>query len=214
MIDHQSQDGTAALARSRGASVITRPFDGFVAARRFALSQVRTPWTFMIDADEALDETLSRSLLKADGHRDGYEISRMTYYCGRALRMWRGERLLRLFRTERAALIAQPAAGGSAELHERWIVDGPTDELPGTLLHFSYATDQAYREKYERYTETEAAGLEPSARAYARELLRAPIRFAWFAVARGALLDGAPGLRVAWRSAFYPAAVRRKALRK
>ncbi len=214
VVDHQSQDATAALARSRGAGVITRPFDGFVAARRFALSQVQTPWTLMIDADEALDAELAQSLVDAPDDRDGYEMLRTTYYCGRALRMWRGERLLRLFRTERAKLIAQPAAGGAAELHERWIIDGPAGELAGTLLHFSYDTDDAYREKYERYTATEAAGLKPSWTDYARESLRAPVRFAWLALARGALLDGAPGLRIAWRSALYPVAVRRKALRK
>lgn len=214
VVDHESEDGTAAFARSKGATVVTRPFQGFVAARRFALSQVQTPWTLMIDADEALDAALAQSLERAPGDRDGYEMLRTTYYCGRALRMWRGERLLRLFRTDRAKLIAQPAAGGAAELHERWIVDGPTGELAGTLLHFSYESDAAYREKYERYTATEAAGLEPSPGAYTRELLRAPVRFAWLALARGSVLDGLPGLRIAWRSALYPVTVRRKALRR
>jgi glycosyltransferase involved in cell wall biosynthesis len=214
VIDHESTDATASIARERGARVIVRPFEGFVKARRFGLSQVHTRWTLMIDADEALDLKLRNAILSAPEDFDGYSVSRTTFYCGRALRMWRGEILLRLFKTDRVGLESAPAAGGEAHLHERWVSAGPTAILDGTLLHYSYPTAEAYRAKYETYTDIEAAGVRPSRAKYAVELLRAPLRFLWYALARGAAFDGVAGLRVAWNSAFYLAVVQRKALSK
>ena len=213
VVDSESSDRTVAIAQARGARILDRPFRDFVEKRQFALAQVRTPWTLMIDADEELDARLRAALCRADGAPDGYTISRTTFYCGRALRMWSGERLLRLFRTDRVRLEAAPAAGGSAQLHERWICEGAIGQLDGTLLHYSYPTHAAYCEKFERYTAIEAQGLSRSRSRWLRELLMAPVRFAWYALARGAVLDGVAGIRIAWLSATYPAVVRRKALR-
>lgn len=212
VLDHRSTDETVAIARARGARVIERDFEGFVSARRFALSQVETPWTLMIDADEALDPRLRDALRAAPEDFDAYYLSRTTFYRGRPMRMWSGERLLRLFKTPSAHLRSAPAAGGSAQLHEHWESSGPAGMLDGTLLHYSYPTRERYREKFEEYTQIEASGIAPSRRAWIREALRTPARFAWYAFVRGALFDGVDGLRVAWWSARYPAAVRWKAL--
>lgn len=214
LIDHESSDATPQIAARHRARVERRPFAGFVEARRYALSLVQTPWTLMIDADEALDETLREALLAADGVPDGYLLSRTTFYCGRALRMWSGERLLRFFRTDRVRLEASPAAGGSAQLHERWIGTGTTADLPGVLLHYSYPNARAYREKFEAYTSTEAAGVHATPAMRLRAAARVPLQFLWYAFVRGALLDGADGLRVAWWSARYPEVVLAKALRR
>ncbi len=214
VVDHLSGDRTVAIARERGATVVVRPFEGFVKARRFALEQVRTGWTLMIDADEVLDRPLREAIAGAPEDFDGYWVARTTYYCGKPMRMWRGERLLRLFRTNRARLEAMPAAGGDAHLHERWICEGPTGMLRGTLLHYSYPTHQAYREKFERYTDIEAGGLTATPAQWRSQAMRTPLRFVWYALARGSVLDGWTGLRIAWCSAAYPAVVARKALQK
>lgn len=213
VVDHESTDGTPEIARARGAKVVVRPFEGFVNARRYALSQVLTPWTLMIDADEALDAHLRDALLSAPEEPPAYELSRTTYYCGRPLRMWSGERLVRLFRTEAVVLEAVPAAGGAAQLHERWVCPAGARPLNGTLLHYSYPTRRSYREKFEAYTSIEAQGLAGSRARWLRELCKMPARFLWYAFARGALLDGLDGLQVAWWSAAYPAVVQRKAMR-
>lgn len=214
VIDHESQDETGAIARANGATVIERRFDGFVNARRFALTQVQTPWTLMIDADEVLDEYLRGAIAQASDGYDGYEVSRTTFYCGRALRMWRDEPLLRVFKTDRVRLEAAPAAGGEAQLHERWVCEGPTSLLAGSLLHYSYPTHAAYRAKFKSYTGIEAAGIRGSHAAWFAQAVLAPLRFLWYAFGRGAVLDGAAGIRVAWWSAWYPAAVQLRALRR
>jgi glycosyltransferase involved in cell wall biosynthesis len=65
VLDHQSTDASVAVAQARGARVLVRPFAGFVRARVFALSHVHTPWTLMIDADEALDARLREAIVQA-----------------------------------------------------------------------------------------------------------------------------------------------------
>ena len=213
VIDHASTDRTREIARERGAEVIERPWEGFVAGRRFALTQVRTPWTLMIDADEALDERLRDAIAEAGEEFNAYLLARTTYYCGRPLRMWRNEPLLRLFRTQGARIEGSPKAGGSAHLHERWTCQPPIGTLPGTLLHYSYPSHAAYTAKYDRYTSIESRGLPASRGKAAAELLLVIPRFVWYAFGKGALADGTAGMRIAWFSALYPATVRLKALR-
>ncbi len=162
VLDACSRDHTIQFARAAGANVIQREWTDFVDARTFALSQVTTPWTLMIDADEALDDVLCASILSASGEPNGYRLRRTTYFCGKPMRVWRNELLLRLFRTGRARLQAHPAAGSDAAVHEGWVCDGPAPELPGTLLHYSYPDVSTYRIKYDRYTSIEAKELPPS----------------------------------------------------
>lgn len=211
VLDAESDDRTVEYAAAANAEVIVRPWIDFVDARTYALAAVRTPWTLVLDADEALDDILREAIERAPEDVDGYIVRRTTYFCGKPLRMWRNEPLLRLVRTGRARVVARPAAGGSAALHERLVCDGPVGELDGTLLHYSYPTIESYRSKFARYTSIEAAGMPASfVRAVAATLI-APLRCVDFLARRGAVLDGPRGWYVAWWSACYPAVVAWKA---
>ena len=213
VLDADSQDETAAVARAHGAQVETRPWTGFVNARRYALGRVATPWALMLDADELLDQTLRAAIVAARGDVAGYRFRRVTMLCGRPVHAagWSNERLLRLFRTERARVAAN-AVG--ADLHERWIVDGPIADLPGAIVHDSYPSLASYRAKFDRYTSVEAAALPRSRRDYLGALATMPLRFLWSIVRYGGWRDGWRGLFVAWESARYRVVVRAKALRR
>jgi len=216
-VDAESTDRSVELATQRGARVVVRPWAGFVEARRFALECVETPWTFMLDADEALDATLVTALrtLAPDDAADGYVVRRTTFFCGRAVRhgAWGSDAPLRFFRTQRASLVPQPVGGGRAHLHERWTVPGAIGRLDGTLLHYSYPTLRAYRTKFDRYTSLEACGLRGSAFAVARELALAGLRVPYALLVLGGWRDGWRGAYVAGASALYPVVVAWKALR-
>lgn len=213
VLDAQSSDGTVGYARGAGARVDVRPWTNFVDARRYALTRIETPWTLVLDADEALDDRLREAILAAPGSADGYLVRRTTYFRGKPMRLWRDEPLLRLVRTANARVEALPAAGGEAALHERFICNGRIDALDGTLLHYSYPDAASYREKFARYTSVEAAGLAPSFPRVLKQSALVIIRFANNLFRRGALLDGRRGWYVAWHSALYPAVVAWKALR-
>ena len=213
VLDAGSRDHTVQFARGSGAEVLQREWTDFVDARRFALSCVRTPWVLMIDADEALDDVLREAILACSEDPDGYVVRRTTYFCGRPMRLWSNEPLLRLFRAGSATLEARPAAGGSAAVHERWTSEGSAGALAGTLLHFSYPDYASYRVKYDWYTDTEAAGLRGSVGGAVRAWLFGLGRFGWLLFGKGSVLDGPRGVYVAYKSAMYPAVVAWKALR-
>lgn len=212
IVDSYSTDATAQIAAQAGAGVIQREWRGFVDARAFALAAVQTPWTLMLDADEELDATLRAAVAAAPDDADGYAMLRTTYFAGRPMRIWKNERIVRLFRTERAHLRSK-AMNESAEVHEVWSVSGPVRTLPGELRHYSYDGAASYRAKFERYTDLEAAAVRPSAARANLEVCKSLLRFWYLLFVRGALLDGARGVYVAWWSAYYPAAVWRKASR-
>lgn len=212
VLDACSRDHTVQFARGAGARVIQREWTDFVEARRFALAQVATPWTLMIDADEALDDVLYEAILQAPERFDAFRVRRTTYFCGKPMRIWRDEALLRLFRTDRVTLTAHPAAASTALIHETWSCGGPTGDLAGTLLHYSYPDVATYRAKYDRYTSLEAENIKPSPWDVLTAYMSGVARAAWLLFARGAFLDGPRGWYVAYRSALYPAVAARKAL--
>jgi glycosyltransferase involved in cell wall biosynthesis len=216
VVDAQSSDATVAVAQAAGATTLVRPWNGFVEARRFALSQVRTPWTFMLDADEVLDATLQAALLAAQPSLNlaGYTVARTTYLCGRPIlgAGWGNEVLLRLVRTQQASVAGAPAAGGNAELHERLRVDGELGALRGTLLHDSYPTLASYWRKLQHYTAIEARGLRPSMLGFAVVAALVPLRALRLYALRGGWRDGWRGVVVSCGSALYPALANAKAL--
>lgn len=217
VIDAESGDETVAIARAAGATVVVRPWSGFVSTRTFALGLVATSWTFMLDADETLDRDLSRALLTIEppAGTDAYNVRRTTYFCKRPMRhgAWGGESLVRFFRNDRAKVVAAPVSGGRADLHERWVVAGEVGVLAGRLDHDSYPTVRSYREKFARYTTLEARGIAASPARVARAVVLAGARGLWHIFGRGAWRDGWRGIFVAIASACYPVAVAWKAWR-
>lgn len=216
VVDAESSDATRALAEGAGARVVVRPWEGFVAARRAALAMVETPWVLFLDADERLDAALREAVLAAPADAVGYELLRTTEFCGRPMHCagWADEPVLRLFRRDGVHLEARPAAGGTAELHERWVAEGPVGRLSGCLEHRSYPTIADYRRKFARYTSTEAGGITPSP---VRALTAAAIavaRLGWLYLGRGGWRDGWRGAYVCLMSALYPAVVQFRALRR
>jgi glycosyltransferase involved in cell wall biosynthesis len=217
IVDAESSDDTVAIARARGAEVVVRPWEGFVATRRFAQNFVKTPWTFMLDADEMLDEKLRDAViaLEPPSATDGYLTPRTTFFCGRPITGcgWGEEAPLRLFRTARAFLMPRPAAGGYADVHEEWRVYGSVGRLRGTVLHDSYPTLAAYWAKFDRYTSIEALGLKPTQFDAMRTVVTAFARLPWLFFVRRGYRDGWRGAIIAFASAIYPVVSLSKAMR-
>jgi hypothetical protein len=213
VLDAESTDATEDVARACGANVEVRAWTGYVEARRYALGRVTTPYAFMLDADELLSDELVTALAGDLSRADGFRVRRITMLAGRAVRAagWSAERLVRCFRVDRAQVVAN-SVGGSADLHERWIVTGTIADLPGMIVHDSYPTVASYLERFARYTRIESDALRGSAAACAFAFGILPLRFAWLWTRYGAWRDGWRGAFVAWYSALYPLAVQWRAL--
>jgi hypothetical protein len=215
ILDAESVDATVAIAQAAGATVEGRRWAGFVQARRHALTRVRTGWTLMLDADEALDVELRVAIAAAPDDVDAYCVRRITTFCGRRIRTagWSNEKLIRLFRTGSIRLEAH-SVGGGADLHERWVSDGAVGNLAGAIVHDSYPTVASYWEKFGRYTTIEAAAVDGSIRGLLGAVVVGLARFPWALLRYRGWSDGWRGLFVAAASAAYPIVVQCKALRR
>ena len=214
--DAESTDATASIARGLGAEVVSRPWAGFTKARIEAAALVRTPWIFMLDADERLTPDLRAEILALQPRADvdAYSVARMNFFCGRWIHGagWWPDRLIRLFRKGSAVLDARNADAAQA-LHETWRVSGMCMPLRAPLEHRSYDDIAAYRRKFARYTAIEAEGLRGEVGSWS--LLAAfamvPVRALWLLIGRRGVLDGWRGAYVSVASACYPAVVKWKA---
>ncbi|HEY9063440.1 MAG TPA: glycosyltransferase family 2 protein, partial [Burkholderiaceae bacterium] len=142
VLDSGSTDATAEIARRFGATVvIASDWPGFGAQKNRALALARGRWVLSLDADERVTPELAASIRQAladDGAAAGYELSRLSNFCGQWMRHgdWYPDRVLRLFRREAARF-------SDDRVHERLIVDpgaGGIGRLAGELLHHSMPT--------------------------------------------------------------------------
>jgi len=80
VIDDESTDRTAELARAAGARVIVHPLAGdFAGQRNFALTQTDADWVLYVDADERVNAGTEEELRRvmAEDARAVYEIKRI-----------------------------------------------------------------------------------------------------------------------------------------
>ena len=209
VLDAESVDATVDVAREYDADVERRPWTNFVDARRYALSRVTTPWTFMLDADERLDERLRRAILAAPDDVAGYACVRRNRFCGRVMTAggWGNEIVLRLVRTASATVEGR----GGGTLHERLVVREEVAELDGGLDHDSYPTIAAYVQKFVRYTGIEAGEAHLGLPRLLMAVPTAVLRAGWLIVGRRAYRDGWRGMFIAVASAAYPLIVTARA---
>jgi glycosyltransferase involved in cell wall biosynthesis len=106
VVDSGSDDETVAIAKAKGARVEFHAFKGFGRQFNHALSLAQGEWVFSIDADERVSPGLAKELQQAmtDGAADGYEVPRLSTFCGREMRHsgWYPDYVLRLWRRGRA----------------------------------------------------------------------------------------------------------------
>jgi glycosyltransferase involved in cell wall biosynthesis len=153
VVDSGSTDGTQAIAVGLGASVVnTTDWPGFGTQKNRALALARGEWVLSIDADERVDAALAaqiRSIVESApaGAPAGYELSRLSSFCGQWMRHgdWYPDRVLRLFRRE---------AGRFSDdlVHERLLVAGPIGRVGGELRHFTMPSLDNAIDKMNRYT--------------------------------------------------------------
>lgn len=193
VVDAATTDDSAAAAGRLGARVFTRALEGFGAQRSFALEQCREPWVLWIDADERLDragvETICAAVTRGDA--DGFRIKRRTWFLGRPIRFcgWRNERVLRVFRRDRARFDANL-------VHEEVHVEGHIADLEATLEHLSYESWDEARRKLLQYSAANAQRLAAEQRTVSLldVIARPPLRFVRMYLLQLGFLDGARGV--------------------
>jgi len=216
VIDMESTDESRSIAKKLGATVLKHQDVGYVEpARQFALQQVRTDWTLIVDADEELPVSLAKKLkeLMADAQAaDAYFIPRKNIVFKKWISHtgWWPDYQLRFFRTGKVSWPVQ--------IHAQPKISGATQQLEAkeelAIIHHNYQTVEQFLDRLNRYTTIEVdrgqasqqhiksnAAVLPSA--FSQEFAR---RF----FAEEGYLDGGHGLALAYLQSMYQVIVELK----
>jgi glycosyltransferase involved in cell wall biosynthesis len=204
VVDAESSDKTAAMARELTDHVFVRPWPGFAAQKNFGLEQAHGEWILSLDADEVVSPALRAeitAILEGEGTHVGYAVPRRNVYWGRWIRHgglypdWQ----VRLFRRGRGRFAER-------SVHESVTVDGSVGRLSGHLEHRSYRDVAEFLERADRYS-TLAAGewlaTGRGCRPFVDLVLRPVARFLGMYVGRAGFLDGWRGFLLAVLYGYY-----------
>jgi glycosyltransferase involved in cell wall biosynthesis len=156
VFDSESTDATAAIARATGATVTTRPFDGYASQRNAALDTLpfRNPWILILDADERTPDVFGRQLQSAvrtaGAEVNGFRFRRRDYLHGSWLKYSQiSPYYIRLIRHGRARY--------HREINEVLEVDGKVVDLDGHFDHFPFSKGiRHWVDKHNLYSSMEA----------------------------------------------------------
>jgi glycosyltransferase involved in cell wall biosynthesis len=166
VVDSQSSDDTAEIARSFGANLVQFHYaGGWPKKRQWAMDTLPLAydWVFLVDADEALTPELAEEIKHAiqDPRFDGYYIALQMFFLGRVLRHGgAGFYKLSLFRRGKGhfecRLKDQDASMADMEVHEHVIVEGKSARLKNPLLHHNVESISRYIQKHDEYAKWDA----------------------------------------------------------
>ncbi len=155
VVDSNSTDKTAEIARSYGARVILNPFEGYGQQKNLATDSASNDWVLSLDADEELAPEITKSILQVKEHQqyNVYEMARFTNYCGQWIKHsgWYPDKQTRLYNRTKGRWIEK-------KVHEYWDLyeEGKKGLLKGDLLHYSYTSLEDHLSKIDRYSELSA----------------------------------------------------------
>lgn len=159
ILDSESTDETVQIAKSYGATVLTRPFDNYAAQRNFGLAHnFKHDWVLMLDADERVPEDFVAEIRAVTDRIDNpvtlYRMRRKDMFMGRWLKRssgyptWFG----RLFRKGQVRV--------EREINEEYYTSGEVALLKGHLIHYPFNKGIAYWfDRHNRYSSMEALKL-------------------------------------------------------
>ncbi len=207
VIDSFSKDRTVEIAKSCGARVLQRAWEGYRDQKSFGLSCVSHEWVVNLDADERVSPELRESIIKVlerafSGQVEyaGFYVNRVVFYLGRWWRQggWYPEYRLRFFR--RSCTV-----WGGIEPHEKPIVDGPTSRLEGEIYHFTYRTMDEQFQQLHRFAMISAQEefLKGSTAGVRQIVFNPAMRVLKFFLFKRGFKEGLAGLIVAMAEGYY-----------
>jgi glycosyltransferase involved in cell wall biosynthesis len=203
VVDSYSTDRTEEICRNKGARFFQHPFIGHIEQKRYAATLSEFPHILSLDADEALDDKLKNSIREAKENwkYDGYEMSRLTNYCGTWIKHcgWYPDRKLRLFDKRKGKW-------GGINPHDKIEMEpgSVTGRLKGDILHYSYYTIDDHYKQIEYFTTINAkASFDKGKRAPLWKLYLSPVfKFIQHYFIRLGFLDGQAGWQICRLSAW------------
>lgn len=202
VVDPNTTDGSDAVAREYTPHVVVHEYVNAANQRNWALPQIETEWTLVLDADEWVSPELASTIqriIRDPESLDGYEILRHSYFFGKLIRHcgWHRDYNLRLFRTTKGRYLEK-------RVHSRVVVEGRTGHVDEVMYHDAYRDFDEFFRTNDRFTTWNALdACEQGKRAHLIDLTLRPVqRFLKMYVIRLGFLDGYHGAVLCGLSAF------------
>jgi len=203
VLDSFSTDNTVAIARDLGAVIYQEKFRGYIGQKNLAIRYASNNYVLSLDADEALDEPLSDSILEAKKTFDFrvYRMNRCTNYCGHFIRhgLWYPDKKLRLFDR-------RIAGWGGLNPHDKVLLNGkfPIKHLRGDILHYSFEKPEDLVWQNNRMTSIAAASLYANGRrsSWFKMLVKPSWAFFYGYICKLGFLDGADGFTISVSTSY------------
>lgn len=200
VLDSGSSDRTVEICKQFTPKVFATDWPGFGVQKNRALEMATNDWVLSIDADERVSDELAKEIRETidGGDLDGYEIPRLSSYCGRFMRHggWWPDPVLRLFKKERGRFT-------DSIIHERLVLDGRVGRLKNHLLHYTFRDLEKVLDTINRYST--AGALQKVEHGKGGGLPSAIAHGLWTFfrtyVIKGGFLDGAEGFMLAFSNA-------------
>ena len=204
VLDSFSTDATVEIARSKGAIVRQEKFRGYIEQKNRALQLSSHNWVLSLDADEALDQQLVKSILAAKKNLSvkAYKMNRCANYCGRFIRhgLWYPDQKIRFF-DKRIARWGGTNPHDTVELASKM----PVKHLKGNILHYSYKSIEDHIQQNNHFSTISARTLyERGKRAGWGKIMLNPFwAFLNGYILRAGFLDGFYGFVIAVNASHY-----------
>ena len=142
VVDTKTMDGSEEVARRYSNHVVLREHINESDQWNWALPQIKTEWTLVLDADEWLSDQAAakiRAIIEDPNSKDGYSILRLPYFFGKRIKYsgWQHDFVLRLFRTRKGHY-------ENRRVHARLIFDGTTGWIDEPMYHDTYRTFEEF----------------------------------------------------------------------
>lgn len=204
VVDSFSTDRTEQIAKSKGARFIQHTFEGHIQQKNYAMSQAECDYVLSLDADEALDTTLRRSILefKKQERFSPRKLKRLTNYCGHWVRFcgWYPDKKLRLFDRREGKWNGM----NPHDKFELFTQDHHLQTLKGDLLHYSFYTVRDHFKQVWYFTDIAAKAIWDKGQkpAFYKCLLNPMWTFMRMYFIKLGILDGWRGIQICLISAY------------
>ncbi len=202
VVDPRTTDGSDDVARRYSSHVVVHEYENAAAQRNWAIPQIDTEWTLVLDADEWVSPELRarlQAIIADPGSCDGYRIRRRSYFFGKLIRFsgWQRDYNVRLFRTAKGRYLDK-------RVHSRIVVDGRMGTIHEPMFHDDKRNFEEYFATFQRFTSWGAQDLyDAGKRAGVFHLVIHPIaKFFKMYFLRQGFRDGYHGLILSTLGAF------------
>lgn len=210
LIDNDSSDATADLAKEMGARVVSNlTRNDFAYLRNFASAEAQGEWLLYLDADEELSPNLRANIRHeiTDPKADAYYLRRRDHFMGQVLE--HGE-VSKVYERGIIRLMKKNTGQWHGSIHEEWKTQNKISSVDGFIEHYPHQSIIEFLRHIKRYSQIRATELQKAGiRTNAGVIIMYPLgKFLYTYIIKGGFKDGAAGFIYSFMMSFHSFLVR------